>query len=126
MTALARACLGMLLLALLAGCSSPIVRGRVIEGPINVTTLVSSNDDRLNKDNPGLAGAEIEMLAMGMSSPNVFETDKDGRFEVKLPRSVDATGAISLRIEAPGHIREQTSVPFPPLDSEILIVLPKR
>lgn len=115
-----------LILFCVSGCSSTYIRGRVIEGPVNVTTLVTPVDPRLAKEAEGVPEAEVIIMARGMSMPKVIRTEKDGTFEVKAPRRVDVTGSLELRAEAEGFRREQSSVPFPPETSRLLIVLPKR
>lgn len=120
-------CLGVVLVVGMLGCSRPVIRGRVIEGPVNVTTLVDEGDKRLSDDEAeGVGGASVEIIAVGLPSPARVQTDRDGSFKATLSKKASVTGQLALRVEAEGYLREETSVPFPPREHRILIVLQNR
>ncbi len=111
--------------ALLAGgCSSPQLRGRVVEGPIGVVTVVESKDERL-KD-PGIANVAIELRASSTTrSKSLAEgrSGADGSFSFPISAGLSLSDQLRLTAKADGYIPTQGVTFIPGEGRELLVVL---
>lgn len=112
---------------LIAGCSSVTVRGRVIEGPVNIIVVVPEGDDRLSDpDSLGLEGIDVSVDVPGLDSPKRTTTDNEGRFSFKIGGKAKTGRGIAVGARGEGWLPEETTTPFPPMDHRLLIVLQRR
>ncbi|MHB1155305.1 MAG: hypothetical protein ACYC26_00555 [Phycisphaerales bacterium] len=124
--------LAMLLLVLFAGgCQSYALRGRVVEGTRSQVLLVDADDPRLTGPGApaGIDGAGISFMLdpekAGHKSLGGTICDADGSFRYP----VDEIGAglleygLGVTARAPGKSPAQDSMPMPPGDKRLLIML---
>jgi len=121
----------LLITALLVGCGSYAIQGRVVRGSVANIQLVDKNDRRLTEDNRTGGGAEVS----GILEPNTPSerqslgravTDGQGYFTMP----VDAMGSGFLEYEAmliarrEGHQGTMRTIDLPRGSQRVLITLP--
>lgn len=111
-------------LVLLAGCGSPRLHGRVVEGPIGVVAVVESDDNRL--DGPGVANVELELRATNATrSKSLAEgrSGADGGFALPVTAGESVSDQLRLTAKADGYITTQGVTFIPGEGRELLVVL---
>lgn len=105
--------------ALLSGCSSYLVRGRVIEGPVTTALVVRADDPRFEEEGLGLEGYEIEITGRG--SRLLVESTRNGMLRIRPPKG--ETEAVALRILADDETLGQANVYLPRSGQVLLVVV---
>lgn len=125
----ARALLALILaapLALLTGCESGGIKGRVVEGPISVATVVENKDERLSR--PGIPGVTLELRATSSTGTHPIATGTsgpDGSFSLSSTAGEAIADQLRLSARRDGYVATQGLV-FIPGDGRQLLVVMKR
>lgn len=111
-------------LALLAGCETSGVNGKVIEGSSSIITMADAKDARM--EGPGIEGVEVELRKVreGMSETIVQKvvTDSEGRFHITFKDRLTGETLV-LTARRPGFLAAKGSVSLSSPGKQSLVVL---
>ncbi|MBL0928360.1 MAG: hypothetical protein IBJ11_12040 [Phycisphaerales bacterium] len=117
--------------AALAGCGSPTITGRVIDGPQPYAMLVDPDDPRLQEAGVGEATVHLVLDPNWDRKTRWLDrarTDADGRFVIEVPRAFPKFmgDQFGLQAAAEGYVGAEWYGPMPPDHKVLLMVVTPR
>ncbi len=110
---------------LLGGCHSESIRGRVVQGQAGVIAAVSDDDSR--KDQPGVAGAQIEIRTKDANAASRLvgkaTTDASGEFSLPISESIMRRDRLQLSARNEGYLPLRSDFYLSDREKLVLVVM---